>query len=187
MLHKYFWTEYSAFKQYSFHTSIYILVTFYIRTLDTCKKRGFPILKAIYKFEISFEEKNKHGFEHHFQRLESPFYFLSLQKFFNTDASWYLMNLTSHNKTLTGKREFDNLLFKGSLIAEPQSGMDLWTIMLTFSLIINEFSRLYHSINVCFKYGSVFIKRGNNWKQILLTRTKGAHLSKPTKMIWSIC
>lgn len=75
VLHKYFGTEYSAFKQYSFHTSIYILVTFYIRTLDTCKKRGFPILKAINKFEISFEEKNKHGFEHHFQRLESPFYF----------------------------------------------------------------------------------------------------------------
>lgn len=81
MLHKYFGTEYSAFKQYSFHTSIYILVTFYIRTLDTCKKRGFPILKAIYKFEISFEGKNKHGFVHNFQRLEVRIFFFTSKVF----------------------------------------------------------------------------------------------------------
>lgn len=39
-------------------------------------------------------------------------------------------NLISRQEIVTGERQFDELSFKGSLVAEQSLGLELWTLML---------------------------------------------------------
>ncbi|XP_065931505.1 uncharacterized protein [Magallana gigas] len=45
-------------------------------------------------------------------------------EFFNTHAFCRKMNLTSHHEILTGKRQFDELSFQRSLVAERKFGLE---------------------------------------------------------------
>lgn len=50
--------------------------------------------------------------------------------FFNTDAFFGGKNLILRQEIVTGEIQFDELSFKGSLIAEQSLGLELWTLML---------------------------------------------------------
>lgn len=50
--------------------------------------------------------------------------------FFNTDAFFWGENLILRQEIVTGEIQFDELSFKGSLIAEQSLGLELWTLML---------------------------------------------------------
>lgn len=80
-----------------------------------------------------------------FPKRRNSLLLLSFSEFFNTDAFCLKTNLTSHHEILTGKRQFDELSFKRSLVAERKLGPELWTITLTLPPMENALVDMYTS------------------------------------------
>ena len=110
---------------------IHLLGHFKSEWLTHVRKEDLQFLKQVSKLNYHLKKRIEIVWCTPFPKLRNSLLLLSFSEFFNTDAFCRKTNLTSNHEILTGKRQFDELSFKRSLVAERKLGPELWTITLT--------------------------------------------------------